>query len=257
MTINSSANTATYRESHRQPGTGASYDRTMNDGYLSALWRSVERPLIEATLRRHRAAGARTVVDFACGTGRITQVNEGVFPRSIGIDISAEMVTRARVRCPRSEFRVLDPTRPSIALLPEADVVTTFRFLLNAEDDLRAEALAAIRKLLRPHGVLIAGFQWNEHSPAGLFYRARNVVRRTNNPRTITTAGARRLLEEHGFAPMSVAPYGVWPRTGRHLSHLHARMIEPTERLAFRCPVLMRAAQHFLVTARRLAGPDD
>ena len=99
-----------------------------------------------------------TVLDFACGTGIVTLA---VAPavRSVGaIDVSGEMVRRAQEKAGRQGAENVTVTQTDLfdASLAEGsfDAVMACNVLLYIED--RAAALARIRALLKPQGMLLA-----------------------------------------------------------------------------------------------------
>lgn len=241
--------TESYRTSHASAGTGRSYDDAFENGYLHHLWWAVERPLLIGMLQGLHRDGARSVLDFACGTGRITQVDEAIFDHCYGIDVSADMMKRAQARCPRTTFVEHDVTRgrPDVPLV---DVVTSFRFLLNAEPMLRSEVLVALHQLLRPGGHLVFNVQWNAHSPSGLAYRVRNRLRGTTY-QTAAACQASAWARAAGFEVLDVRGYGLLPWLGDRFDVTSAAALIRAERLADRLPPLRRLGQHLLVLARR------
>src|SRR5439155_4117572 len=87
-----------YRASHAAPGYAATYAKTYETGFYRCQWETIERPLIERLLRARAEAGAESVVDFACGTGRVTEVAVPLFRTVIGVDVAPEMLAAARAR---------------------------------------------------------------------------------------------------------------------------------------------------------------
>ena len=72
-----------YRSSHATADAAIEYERTYEAGYYAALWSKLEKPLVEATLR---ALGGpqKKCLDFACGTGRITNIAAEHFSEAVG-----------------------------------------------------------------------------------------------------------------------------------------------------------------------------
>jgi SAM-dependent methyltransferase len=245
----STAALADYRGSHATPGYAGIYGRTYEQGYYRAQWDRIERPLLERVLRREHEAGARRLIDFACGTGRITSVASEIFPDVTGVDVAAEMLEVARVQCPTARFECIDLTRQPFSA--GADVVTAFRFFLNAEPGLRREALAAIRRILAPtRGALIANVHVNAASPLGLAYRLRNAARGRLTANALSPDQMTGLLADTGFAVESVEFYSVLPRIGWWFPRWLDRAMTPVERWGRKHPVVARRAQSFLVVGR-------
>ncbi len=159
-----------YRRSHAATDAGIVYGRTYETGYYAALWAKIEKPLVERSLR---ALGGRhkKCLDFACGTGRITNVAAEYFAEVVGVDVSAPMLACASVP-DNVRLRQIDITRESLG--ETFDVVTAFRFFLNAEPRLREEALQAIREHLNKDGRLVCNIQMNAISPIGIAARIAN-----------------------------------------------------------------------------------
>ena len=145
-----------YRSSHATTGAVTDYIRTYEAGYYAALWRRIERPLVEATLRE-LGGPQRRCLDFACGTGRITAVAADHFAEVVGVDVSALMLASAP-GADNVRLQQIDITKQSLG--DTFDVVTAFRFFHNAEQRLRREALETLRKHLKRDGRLVARRRW-------------------------------------------------------------------------------------------------
>src|SRR5207302_715374 len=142
----------TYRDSH--VGKGADYDLALARDPFDAYMARREREIVLALLARLQRAGVRRSLDFACGTGRITQLLDGVVEACFAVDVSDSMVAPARAKCPRTQFFIQDIIDRPLPIAP-VQLVTAFRFFGNAEDSLRARALQAIHRCLVPGGYLL------------------------------------------------------------------------------------------------------
>src|SRR5436309_11658766 len=89
-----------YRASHAAPGYAATYAKTYETGFYRCQWETIERPLIERLLRARAEAGAESVLDFACGTGRVTEVAVPLFRTVSGVAAATEMLAAAHAGCP-------------------------------------------------------------------------------------------------------------------------------------------------------------
>lgn len=238
-----------YRTSHSSPGYGRHYDSLYDRGYELAQWTMLEVPLLRSLFRRLHDDGARRVLDFACGTGRILALEEELFPTTWGVDISEPMLEVARQRCPRSRLVHRDLTREPLA--ERFDVVTAFRFFLGAEPELRREALSAIAGLLDDGGLLVANIHVNASSPLGVAYRVANRIRPGWKRWVLGYPAFRRLVEEHGFRVEEVRHYSYLPRTGPWLTWLPALGLRPVEAVCTRLSFMRWAAQSVLLVCRR------
>ena len=236
-----------YRNSHATTGAVTDYIRTHEVGYYAALWRKIERPLVQATLRE-LGGPQKTCLDFACGTGRITTVAADYFAEVVGVDVSALMLASAP-GADNVRLHQIDMTRQSLG--DTFDVATAFRFFLNAEQQLRQEALEAIRKHLKTDGRLVCNIQMNATSPCGVASRIANQIPFSRKRNTMSAAELSALLMSTGFTVERVTAYGYLPRPGRLLPSLCEASIEPAERVARAMGIPSRFAQQLLFVARR------
>ena len=131
------------------------------------------------------------------------------------------------------------------------DVVTAFRFFLNAEDPLRREALKAIREHLNDGGRLVCNIHMNATSPVGVACRVLNQLSGRTLRNTLSSGRFRELLVSSGFIVEKLIPYGYLPRPGHFLPGLCETLIEPAERASKSLKIPGVFAQHFLVIARK------
>jgi SAM-dependent methyltransferase len=239
-----------YRASHASTGYGEHYSRTYQVGYYAELWRHIERPLLERILRELSERGAASCLDFACGTGRITQVNERFFEHAVGIDVSEQMLAVAKKACVRAELVQRDITAEPLDR--KFDVITAFRFFLNAEPKLRDQVLASLAKAMEDSGTLIVNVHVNHSSPLGFAYRIRNAIRGKTVANTLSVQHLESLLNDHGFAVKRIHWYGFYPRTGWMFNSLANLLQLPVERVFAAVKILPRRwAQSFIVEAQR------
>jgi SAM-dependent methyltransferase len=209
-----------YRESHLDPMQVAAYDRDLLDPRAAkgVEWRLEQRILDELLAQRPRPD---TAIDFACGTGRVLGFLAQRARRVIGVDISAAMIEVARQRCPQARLVHGDVTVTPGLLTESADVVTAFRFLLNAEPPLRASALEWMRDRLAPGGALIVNFHLNPNSLRGRYLR----LRRAPDVQMMGVREACDLLAGHGLVARRIRAYSFLPyrRDGSRLALPHMR----------------------------------
>src|SRR5208282_1965293 len=104
--------------------------------YASGIW-DLQRPFLAEILLQYQAevGHSLTLLDFACGTGRVLSTLEQLVVSADGIDISPEMIAVARTKCVEARLQVGDIlTQPGL-LQKNYDVITAFRFLLNVEPE--------------------------------------------------------------------------------------------------------------------------
>ncbi|MFD8548257.1 class I SAM-dependent methyltransferase [Streptomyces sp. NPDC059649] len=135
-------------------------DHGLRDPAVRAAW--------AARLREWLPAGPAEVLDLGCGTGSLALLAVEQGHRVLGVDRSARMIERARVKLTGRDavFLVGDAAEPPVGER-RFDVVLV-RHLLWALPD-PAAALRRWAALLRPGGrlVLVEG-RWGESDPIGI-----------------------------------------------------------------------------------------
>jgi ubiquinone/menaquinone biosynthesis C-methylase UbiE len=192
-----------YRQSHLQ--RGGSYDATLATTPFDAYMAQLEREyLLDAVPSLFPAARPR-YLDFACGTGRITQTVAPLAAEAIGVDISPSMLQEAQRKCPSVRFVQADLTRAEVDL-GNFDLITSFRFFGNAQDELRVAVLRTLNRLLREGGYLIINSHRNPRSIAATLLRLSGVDAGLD----LHYPKLQRLLREHGFEVARTRPIGAW-----------------------------------------------
>ena len=127
----------------------AAYDELEFEGTYHLAFRD-----LPELLRDH--AHGDLAVDFGCGTGRSTRLLDALGFRTVGLDISAEMVARARARDPRGDYRVIaDGDFSSIRPASVDLVLSAFTFDNIPGRDRKLRLFGGLQRLLRPHGRLV------------------------------------------------------------------------------------------------------
>ncbi len=152
-----------YRESHKYDSKGAEYEQYYRtDAWERFLW-SREREIILRIVDKYFADSDIHLLDFACGTGRITGLLEDRVETSTGVDVSASMLAVAREKLRRTEIIEADITEEDALKGRKFNLITAFRFFLNAEPELRSAAMSSLAEMLTEDGVLI----FNNHHSLG------------------------------------------------------------------------------------------
>ncbi len=105
-------------------------------------------------VRRH--ATGRVACDFGCGTGRSTRFLKHLGFTTVGVDLSPAMLELARQHDPAGDYRLVDETGPTT--FPEASfdlALAAFTFDNVPDEAAKVRLLSALRRLLRPSGVLV------------------------------------------------------------------------------------------------------
>ena len=152
-----------YSESHKKPGKGASYqDSFHSQKYRKMIW-SLEKKYLIKILNDNFVNKKIVHLDFACGTGRILKFLEDKTSRSIGIDVSREMLQVAR-NTVNSEIIEGDIIRENLLNNKKFNLITAFRFFPNAEEDLRKGVLDNIVPHIVNDGLLVFNNHRNKNS---------------------------------------------------------------------------------------------
>lgn len=140
-----------YRDEFNFESKAAEYDATQyGSGSWSSLVWGLEQALL-ATLLDDPAFVPRRerYLDFACGTARVTSFVSLRFVSTTAVDISEAMLERARAKVPLVDFIRGDVIADPELAGGDFDLVTSFRFVLNAEPGDRLAALHWMRDRLR------------------------------------------------------------------------------------------------------------
>lgn len=180
---------------------------------------------------RHYEPGlGGTCVEIGCGAGRLTAALAEDFDRVVALDVSEDMLARARaVAADNVELRRVDG--PAIPVAPaDADAVFSCHVLQHLDD---AEALATYmgeaRRVLRPGGTLMVHI-WLSSSPRSGLRRlrqelelrlARRRLRRGERPpavrmRTYRPEYVQAMLGEAGFSDVELRMFPVRSNGSHH-----------------------------------------
>jgi ubiquinone/menaquinone biosynthesis C-methylase UbiE len=235
-----------YRASHLV--IGGRYDASLAESPFDAYMSAWERRHLPGILHRLFPNGPQRYLDFACGTGRITEQVAPLARESVGVDISPTMIDEARKKCPQTQFHLADLTQQDLGI-GQFDLVTSFRFFGNAQDELRESALKAITRRLAPGGHLVI----NSHrNPRALFALLNRVTGGDAGTMDLHLPKLRALLDRHGLSIVTMQPIGTWMyRTSLMVSVLadDARAIKNEAR--FGRPIFASVAPDTIVVARK------
>jgi len=200
-----------YRESHKYEEKGAEYEAYyQNKAWQRFLW-SREQEILIKILEKYFADKEVDLLDFACGTGRITEFLENHVKTSTGVDVSGSMLAIAKEKLKRTELIETDITAENTIKPRKFNLITAFRFFLNAEPELRSSAIKAIAELLDDDGYLIFNNHQNSGSP---WIRLRHAHYRKKNPEGIYNVMSidqmKELVEEAGLEIIEIYPVGFF-----------------------------------------------
>ena len=239
-----------FRLSHVDEGYGNKYLKVYKDGYYKDQWELLEKPMLQKILNRLKDEGCVSCLDFACGTGRISEVNAEYFDVNYGVDVSEAMLDQARKIGGQTIYIKRDLTKE--LLDRKFDVVTAFRFFLNAEHELKIDALNAIANSLTENGRLVTNIHVNSSSILGIAYKFRNKLSRSVKANTLSQVEFKNYLSNAGFIVEKIYLYSYLPRIGWFYPRFYASLMFPFENFQENHTVLPKGiAQCFLVVARK------
>jgi predicted TPR repeat methyltransferase len=200
-----------YRESHKYQSKGAEYEEYyQNKAWQRFLW-SREQKIILKILEKHFKGSDIHLLDFACGTGRITEFLENRVKTSTGIDVSGPMLAVARRKLKRTEIIETDITAENILKPRKFNLITAFRFFLNAEPELRSAAIRAIAELLDEDGYFVFNNHQNSGSP---WIKIRHEYYQKKNPEAtfniMSIEQMKNLVEQAGLDIIEIYPVGIF-----------------------------------------------
>ena len=190
-----------YRQSHLE--RGSTYDATLAGSPFDAYMAQFERDYLLQLVPRLFPTTRPNYLDFACGTGRILETVAPLSREAVAVDISPSMLEEAWRKCPSVKFVHADLTKDGVDL-GKFDLVTSFRFFGNAQDELRAAVLRALNRVLHVNGQLVINSHRNPHSIAALL----NSVTGGKHGMDLHYFKLKRLLREHGFEITLTRPVG-------------------------------------------------
>jgi ubiquinone/menaquinone biosynthesis C-methylase UbiE len=137
-------------EHWRRPDVAQMYDSGRFDNLKGRLYRWREERAIELALRRFRRGS--TVLDAACGTGRITALLQRNGFRATGCDVSLAMMAVAHRRLTSLGYQV-PLVESSVEHLPypdrSFDAATCVGLLMHLDADVRVRALRELARVSR------------------------------------------------------------------------------------------------------------
>jgi ubiquinone/menaquinone biosynthesis C-methylase UbiE len=232
-----------YRSSHLK--SGDFYDTNLKNNPFDHYMAVKEQKLLQQIIPSLFSGKIGKYLDFACGTGRITEIIEKLVNTSFGIDISENMLQQAQQKCSNTKFFIGDFTSK---VFPDKnfDLVTAFRFFGNAEDDLRKYALSTINSLLSENGYFILN---NHRNPFAISIILRNLIG-GNDTANLSYWKIRRLLKENGFTVIRTYGIGFWVIRAKFLKLLFTNFGNTLEQIT-QLKLLVPFCPDFLIVARK------
>lgn len=245
----------TYRQQFADEDKAAVYDEVYygTGTYCDVLWETEKIQLASILAGLRRTHPRIDYLDFAAGTGRIIGFLEDKVDTATGIEISPAMTARAQAKLTRARMICTDITAPNAPIEGKYDLITTFRFVLNAEPSLRLAGLKALAARLKDEtGLLVFNNHGNLLSLKLLMWPIHRLRRQSKGHRTegnvMTNGQARSVAHEAGLEIIDTIGCGALSgRALRFVSYDRAVSIE--KRLA-NWPLLPRIGVNQMYVAR-------
>jgi SAM-dependent methyltransferase len=210
--------TASYSQKYQNAATAECYDNVICDaeGSGAPFW-AVEQGLLERLIEKygpnHREADA---LDFACGTGRILRFLRPRVKTLVGVDISQAMLDRASGKVLDTKLVCADIVSNPRDVPGEKDLITSFRFLLLAEEPLRTQCISALATKLRDrNSIMILNSHGNPKSFRALANLRNRIFRPSRPPlpafslKDMIALAERCGLEIVGVSGLGFVPNGI------------------------------------------------
>jgi SAM-dependent methyltransferase len=137
-----------FRNVYEDAVRAEAYSRLEFPGTYSLAYRD-----LPDLLRRHVAG--RRAVDFGCGAGRSTRFLRRLGFEAVGVDISADMIRRAREIDPSGDYRLVEPARVE-GLAPGCwDLVLSAFTFDNVPPEKKLAHFRGLERLLAPEGRIV------------------------------------------------------------------------------------------------------
>lgn len=202
-----------YRASHLE--RGATYDAYLStvpfDAYMAAWEKKYLPHIVKGLFPGSKPA---RYLDFACGTGRVIETVAPLSASALGVDISPSMLKVAQEKISGASFKLADLTNDDVEI-GKFDLVTSFRFFGNAQDELRSKALKAIVARMNSGAYLVINSHRNPRALSSLLDR---LTGGQSGSMDLHFGKLKALLAGHGLVIQSVKPIGAWMYRSRLLN---------------------------------------
>jgi len=226
-----------YRDSHTGPDKGKSYQKVFTEmKYERYIW-SLEKKILNEIIKKYLVNKKQIrYLDFACGTGRIINFLEENMFESIGVDVSESMLNIALETVKKSKIIKADITKKNIFNDNYFDFITAFRFFLNAQQELREDALNVISNILKEDGYFVFNIHLNKTSiyfrVACLYCKIKGLDSEIN---AVSVKEVNQLIEKTGLQIISTYHYGLIPIFNED-TKIPIWLIAPFEKIISRIP---------------------
>jgi len=147
-------------------------------------------------------------LDFACGTGRVISYVEKFVDISVGVDIAKEMLKIAGKKLKKSKLVQRDIIENP--LTGKYDLITSFRFFLNAEPKLRHRILDSLVKNMKPTTSFIFSIHGNTFSLRFIVFWLSRLF--SNKLSQMSFYDVKEMLSDHNLEIVNYTSVGFLPK---------------------------------------------
>ncbi|MCC6422982.1 MAG: class I SAM-dependent methyltransferase [Phycisphaerales bacterium] len=248
--------TETYRKHFTDQAKATDYDsRQYAAGtYGEITWRMEQEQLAHFAAQFRQSHPWIDYLDFAAGTGRIISFMEEKVDSATGIEISQQMIDVARTKVKHAKLIRADITEPNSSMEGKYDLITAFRFILNAEPSLRLAAFKALATRLKgPDSRLVFNNHGNLMSHKLImwpFHELRNLGKgHRSEGNCMTHRQVLRLAHQAGLEIEAV--WGSAVLGNKSMRILSSVRVERLERKLMGLPLLAQFGVNQMYVARR------
>jgi predicted TPR repeat methyltransferase len=242
-----------YPAGWRTGDAARSYERDLaREGWYGGWLEQRERELLFDVVGRRLGTRPIRHLDFACGTGRIAATLQGRVASTTGVDISPEMLTVAKDRLPRAELVSGDIVADPSILHGRYDLITAFRFFLNAGESLRNDVLGELHDALADDGILLVNVHSNAWSLRALSVLIRRLFLRQVWWNQLSYRAVRKELGDRGFEVVELHGYNYLTSKGYRL--FPTPWVLWLERMVSRLQPIRYLAVNLLFVCRKTRG---
>ncbi|WP_075062721.1 class I SAM-dependent DNA methyltransferase [Ornatilinea apprima] len=241
-----------YRLSHLSSGKGASYENSFHKNISRKYIWDWEKEILIKIVNKYFTDRPENYLDFACGTGRIIEHLSPFALNALGVDISDSMldVAKSKKNLKNVKFIKADITEKNIIGDVRFDLITAFRFFLNAQVSLKKEAIAKLSMLLSDNGILVFNIHMNRTSFLAIVTRIYQLVRNIEKSNMMSFSEVNNLVQFAGLEIVDTYHYGVIPIV-RENSLLPYRLIDKIERLFSSIPIARIFSQNIIYVCKK------
>jgi len=242
-----------YRLSHIAPEKGMTYIESFEKlPYRKMVWKWEQETLSEIVDECFGNQSVHRYLDFACGTGRILGHLEDKVDEAIGVDLSESMIDVAQQNTKRSKFYLVDLTREEVFTSETFNLITAFRFFLNAQWDLKEEAMTHLANLLSAsNGYLVFNVHANAGSLQDILWRIEAKIRRVpNKHKSLSQGEVQRLTEHADLQIVRMYHFGVIP-IRKESDRIPYPLIYPIEKFFSHLRFVQRYSRYIIYICKR------